>query len=732
MSFSFFTRSAFLGLSVTDGSIEIVEVRRGRGGLVEIAATATLPLESGVVEHGQVMDADRLAAALKRAVASGKPRGFSTNNAYLALPDSVTYFHTFRFPGVLTDAEVSNALSFQAEEIIPFSNEELVTDFLVRKRDASGTVVQYAVALKKAVQQFEAAVTRAGLDLLGLGLEAQGLSRLLVGSVREGHVTLVADIGEHASTIFLREINGLLATFTLPVAGAAMTDALVAAKKLARNKAETLKRSVGLGPAADATVQKALGEPTDLIVEKIGAIFHWQEQAYPKLDLDEVVLAGGTSEMLGFVETVQDRLGLMHPTVKVRKGNPFAGVAESDEVKKLQQQKASAMIAPAIGIAWEGINTKDPWFDFRTNARRHSHSIAGAAAGASLPLRVRFSKTGLTDSLNQLPRRTKTVVAVIFILAAIGALGGAAWWRWQTEQDISSQVRGLDRQRANVLTEEQRIPEVPVDISVGAEEGTVPGRLVVIDAFTKTVELPTRDAHDADGIATGSVTLTNTGARDQALVANTRLLSADGVLFRLDDAVTVSASGTIETTVHADVAGASGNIAPTHFTIPGLPEDQQTIVYADSAAPMTGGIQPAGTVTREDLDAASVAAEAAVRADLASAFNGSLQVGERLLPELTRLTLVSTTPHPAVGESVTGLFTADVVFRMETLAFDEERYRDALAMGVADALGVDVESLDAAGTVKETAVTVPRLSDDLDQASLIVDATFYPQSLGAP
>ena len=130
-------------------------------------------------------------------------------------------------------------------------------------------------------------------------------------------------------------------------------------------------------------------------------------------------------------------------------------------------------------------------------------------------------------------------------------------------------------------------------------------------------------SHPASGIlseganASGTLTIINEQALDQPLVQQTRLQSDEGIIFRLQNDVTVPAAsgdtpGTVDVFVVADVTdvngsavGARGNIGPARFIIPGLREDTQALVYAESYGDMTGGETViSALVTEEDLMAA--------------------------------------------------------------------------------------------------------------------------------
>lgn len=130
--------------------------------------------------------------------------------------------------------------------------------------------------------------------------------------------------------------------------------------------------------------------------------------------------------------------------------------------------------------------------------------------------------------------------------------------------------------------------------------------------------------------AAGTVVIHNTSSKAQPLVATTRLLTADGVLFRIDDDVSVPAGGSVETTAHADVAGATGDIPPSRFTIPGLSESLQALIYADSSLPFVGGVSVVSVVSQQDIDQSALTlrneleeqAKAALRAQANETFSG--------------------------------------------------------------------------------------------------------------
>ncbi|MBD3360856.1 hypothetical protein GF366_03580 [Candidatus Peregrinibacteria bacterium] len=117
--------------------------------------------------------------------------------------------------------------------------------------------------------------------------------------------------------------------------------------------------------------------------------------------------------------------------------------------------------------------------------------------------------------------------------------------------------------------------------------------------------------------ASGTLTIINTTGNSWPLVARTRFQTEDGIVFRISDPVTVPAAtnegpGTVEVFVTADqvdaygaIVGERGNIGPARFFLPGLRENSQKKLYAESYNPMTGGVTDYVTyISEEDIEAA--------------------------------------------------------------------------------------------------------------------------------
>ncbi|KKR48621.1 MAG: hypothetical protein UT86_C0004G0107 [Candidatus Magasanikbacteria bacterium GW2011_GWC2_40_17] len=104
--------------------------------------------------------------------------------------------------------------------------------------------------------------------------------------------------------------------------------------------------------------------------------------------------------------------------------------------------------------------------------------------------------------------------------------------------------------------------------------------------------------------ATGRVTIYNQTNQDRTLIATTRLLSPNNILFRMKKTLVIPARGQAESDVYSDKVGVENEIGPTEFTIPGLSTELQKVIFAENKEKMTGGLKFIKTITDDDIKTA--------------------------------------------------------------------------------------------------------------------------------
>lgn len=140
---------------------------------------------------------------------------------------------------------------------------------------------------------------------------------------------------------------------------------------------------------------------------------------------------------------------------------------------------------------------------------------------------------------------------------------------------------------------------------------------------TKKDTFSTSVLNEEDVKASGKVSIVNTTGNAQTLIATTRFLTPEKILFRLEKTVVVPARGKVEGMLVADVAGASGEVVATRWTIPGLHTELQEKIYGVTETAMAGGRRSVQRLTGSDVDAARASLvkwiEAAIRNEEGSA-----------------------------------------------------------------------------------------------------------------
>lgn len=214
------------------------------------------------------------------------------------------------------------------------------------------------------------------------------------------------------------------------------------------------------------------------------------------------------------------------------------------------------------------------------------------AAESPSPSAAPVSSLGLSLSLY---RR----IAAVFMCLSLAALGVvAAVSTMSAKIEVTLKPTAVEN---SFLIDVRERPVGIASVAGSLEEKTV--------SVSRSFAAQGKEQESRPGRAEGEVMLINTTARNQPLVATTRVRSPDGRIFRLLQGTMIPARGRVTARVRADESGASGDIAPTRFTIPGLPSSLQETIYAESTTPFTGGLLSVSVLSEEEQMAARLQVE---------------------------------------------------------------------------------------------------------------------------
>src|SRR3989338_4240471 len=185
----------------------------------------------------------------------------------------------------------------------------------------------------------------------------------------------------------------------------------------------------------------------------------------------------------------------------------------------------------------------------------------------------------------------------------------------------SAEIKIAPKQEIRVLNSDFTAKKNATGTSLAFQVGTT------TKDIEKVVSASTEQKVDIK--ARGQIVIYNNySTQSQKLVATTRFVTPEGLIFRLVSPVTVpgqqvksgkTVAGSVEATVEADTSGESYNIGLKDFTIPGFKGDSKyTKIYARSKTEMTGGFQGLQKIiTKEALIVADAQMENDLKAGLA-------------------------------------------------------------------------------------------------------------------
>jgi type IV pilus assembly protein PilM len=355
---------SLVGLKI--GSSQLAAARVQNGDTPELVQAVRDPLEAGIVVGGELRDPEALAVALKDFFSRHKlPR----RGVRLGIANNRIGVRTFDVVGIEDPKQLDNAIKFRAQEVLPIPIEEAVLDYQVlggSTNDEGQPVrrVLLVVAYRDLVDRYVLACRKAGIQVVGIDLEAFALLRALaeprpeaaLGVAGSEHGALVAvSVGHERSTFAVSDGRVCEFTRVLEWGGWAINVAIARALDKAPSEAEPIKRALsfaGSGALPDGITQAQLDTARDAAAkqlqtfarELVSSLQFYQGQP-GSLGIAEIVVTGGTTHLPGFGAELERLLG-----VPVRVGDPLARVKVS---KKVREREQVGSLAVAIGLGIE-------------------------------------------------------------------------------------------------------------------------------------------------------------------------------------------------------------------------------------------------------------------------------------------------------------------------------------------------------------------------------------------
>jgi type IV pilus assembly protein PilM len=350
----------FVGLKIGGSQIAAARVRNGES--PELLQAARTPLDHGIVVNGEVRDPEALATALKAFFAEHK---LPKRGVRLGIANNRIGVRTFEVTGIDDPKQLANAIRFRAQEVLPIPLEEAVLDYQVLSEGVTEEGqplrrVLLVVAYRELVDRYVYACRKAGLQIVGIDLEAFALLRAVAAphdtsAGTERGALVAVSVGHDRSTFAVSD--GRICEFTrvLEWGGWALNIAIARALDMSPSEVETVKRALSFSGAEQvpdgfseeqlATAREASRRQLQTFARELVSSLQFYQNQPGSLGIGEIALTGGTAHLPGLGAELERLIG-----VPVRVVDPLSRVKVS---KKVHEREQVGSLAVAIGLGIE-------------------------------------------------------------------------------------------------------------------------------------------------------------------------------------------------------------------------------------------------------------------------------------------------------------------------------------------------------------------------------------------
>ena len=336
--------SILLGLDISSTSVKLLELSKS-GARYRVESYGVEPLPPNAVVEKNISDVEGVGDAVKRLVSRAKA---SSRTCAVAVAGSAVITKTIEMDASLSDDEMENQITVEADQYIPYPLDEVAIDFEViglSETAADQVEVLLAACRRENVELREAALDLGGIKPRVVDIEAHAMKRAFelvqpqLGTNPEDLVVAIIDIGATMTTLSVLADDKSIYTREQLFGGKQLTEEIQRRYGLSFEEAGLAKKRGGL---PDDYEQEVLQPFKEAVLQQVTRSLQFFFSSSQYDDVDYIVLAGGTASIDGMPEMIESKLGT--PTIIA---NPFIDMALAGKV----DSTALANDAPAMMIA---------------------------------------------------------------------------------------------------------------------------------------------------------------------------------------------------------------------------------------------------------------------------------------------------------------------------------------------------------------------------------------------
>lgn len=315
----------------------------------------TLP--PGAVVSGEVEDVEAVGAAIRRLWTES---GFRSRQVIVGVANQRVIVRQADVPA-MDEEDMRSALRFEAQELIPIPLDEAILDFQVLEtipgEEGQDTArILLAAAQRDMVRTHLAAVERGGLAATSVDLIPFGLIRALAGPPEflpeANRASAIVCVGAGVTNVVVHEDGVPRFVRILLVGGDDITRAIAEELDVDLDLAEDLKRRADEGSDDDLEARTGVivNQRLGSAVEEIRGSLDFYLAQPDAAQYDRVLVTGGASRTVGFMERLQQALGTPVEMARPLSMLTIGKVGLSDA----QLLEAEPLVAVPVGLSMAG------------------------------------------------------------------------------------------------------------------------------------------------------------------------------------------------------------------------------------------------------------------------------------------------------------------------------------------------------------------------------------------
>ncbi len=336
---------ALVGLDIGSSAVKAVELKpAGKG--YKVTAFGSEPVPPDSIVDGAIIDGGAVADSIRRLF---EGRHIKTKEVAASLSGNAVIVKKISLP-VMTPAELSESIYWEAEQYIPFDIQDVNLDYQILDPGTGpggkGTMDVLLVAAKKEkIADYTGVIAQAGRTAIVVDVDAFALQNAYEVNygITPGELVVLLNAGASATNINIIQGDQSVFTRDVSIGGNAYTEALQKELSLPFEQADQLKRGHPVDGMSFDDAKPVLRAVTENVMLEIQKTFDFFKATAASDHIDRIVVSGGASRAEAFTEMLSEKFG-----APVEAFDPFKRV--SIQAKKLPAAEV-ADVAPTVAVA---------------------------------------------------------------------------------------------------------------------------------------------------------------------------------------------------------------------------------------------------------------------------------------------------------------------------------------------------------------------------------------------